>query len=250
MRIGVFDSGIGGLTVLKEIIEKYPNNEYIYYGDTLNLPYGEKTKQELLIISNKIIDFLAKEKVDIIVIACGTISANVYELLKDNKYEIPIYDIITPTINYIIKNNITNVGIIATTMTIRSNVFSKNLDSKNVNNYSVDCPMFVNIIENKLNNDIKEKYVKDYLSYFNDKNIQALVLGCTHYPLLISNIKNYLGENVEYIDMGKAIANILNITNVSKYKLNLYFSKITDNLLINIETIINKYDYNIENKIL
>ena len=82
MKIGVFDSGIGGLTVLKEIIDKYPNCEYIYYGDTLHLPYGEKTKKELLNLVSKIIEFFITQKVDLVVIACGTVSSTIYEELS------------------------------------------------------------------------------------------------------------------------------------------------------------------------
>ena len=84
MRIGVFDSGLGGLTVLKSLSSKYPNNEYIYFGDTLNMPYGNKTREKLYELSSKIVEFLIKQKVDLIVIACGTISSNNYQELKKN----------------------------------------------------------------------------------------------------------------------------------------------------------------------
>ncbi len=100
MRIGVFDSGVGGLTVLNTLVRKYPNNEYIYYGDTKNMPYGTKSLKELEEFSDKIIKFLLSKNVDIIVIACGTVSSNLYAQLKE-KYDIPIFDIITPTINYL-----------------------------------------------------------------------------------------------------------------------------------------------------
>ena len=100
MRIGVFDSGIGGINVLKELIKKYPNNEYIFYGGTLNLPYGSKTIDELKLLASNIIDFLMSKDVDMIIIACGTISSNCYDYLC-NKYDIPIYDIVYPTIRYI-----------------------------------------------------------------------------------------------------------------------------------------------------
>ena len=100
MRVGVFDSGIGGLTVLKKIYKHYPNNEYIYFGDTLNLPYGNKTKEELNNLSSLEIEFLLSKKVDMIIIACGTVSSNCIDYLK-NKYNIPIYDIISPTISYL-----------------------------------------------------------------------------------------------------------------------------------------------------
>ena len=104
MRIGIFDSGIGGLTVLKELVGKYPHNEYIYIGDTLNVPYGDKSMEDLIKFSSKIIDYFIAKNTDIIVIACGTVSSNILEeLLKI--YSIPIIDIISPTIEYIKKNN-------------------------------------------------------------------------------------------------------------------------------------------------
>ena len=99
MKIGIFDSGIGGLTVLKKIIKKHPNCEYIYYGDIANMPFGDKNVDELKVISNRIIEFLMSKDVDIIVIACGTISSNLSDYLK-RKYSIPIYDVISVTINY------------------------------------------------------------------------------------------------------------------------------------------------------
>ena len=102
MRVGVFDSGIGGLTILKSLLENHPNNEYIYFGDTLNIPYGEKTNDQLKDLSDKIIRFLISKKVDMIVIACGTISSSIYDEIK-NKYDVPIYDIINPITNQLKK---------------------------------------------------------------------------------------------------------------------------------------------------
>ena len=108
MKIGIFDSGIGGLTVLAELIKKYPNNKYYYFGDNINAPYGTKSKEELLKLSNKIINFLNKKDVDLIIVACGTISSNVFDKLpKDTK----IYDVISPTIDYINNSNYENIKI-------------------------------------------------------------------------------------------------------------------------------------------
>ena len=104
MKIGVFDSGIGGLTILKALTEVSPNNEYIYFGDTLNLPYGEKRVDELKQLSNKIIEFLISHEVDAIVIACGTLSSTIYDSVK-SKYDVKIYDIINPIIKSIQKTN-------------------------------------------------------------------------------------------------------------------------------------------------
>ena len=104
MKIGMFDSGLGGLTVLKEFVKKYPNNIYIYYGDTKNIPYGDKTKQELIKLIREIITFFEKEKVDMIIIACGTISSMCLNEIRQMT-NILIYDVISPTIEYLQKTN-------------------------------------------------------------------------------------------------------------------------------------------------
>jgi len=140
MKVGVFDSGIGGLTVLERLIKNYPNNEYVYFGDTLNLPYGNKSLDELRSYADKIINFLINAKVDIIVIACGTISSNLYNEIKE-KYSIPIIDVLTPTFKFIIDNNLEGVGVFATQMTINSGAFDK------VSNRTIACPLFVPLIE-------------------------------------------------------------------------------------------------------
>ena len=143
MKIGVFDSGIGGLTVLKKLIDKYPNNEYIYFGDIKNNPYGNKSIEKLEELSSNIIDFLISKKVDMIVIACGTVSSNVGSLLK-NKYNIEIIDIISPVVEYINNSYYIKIGVIATQATVNSNAFN-NID-KDVK--LVACKQFVPIIEN------------------------------------------------------------------------------------------------------
>lgn len=228
MRIGVFDSGIGGINVLSCLIEKYPNNEYIYFGDTINLPYGDKSKKELFQLAGSAIDFLLFKKVDIIIIACGTISSNCYQKLK-KKYEIPIYDIISPTIKYLENIKYDNIGVIGTKRTIESKVFA----IKNKNVLMLATPSFVPIIEN---NEIflKQKEIIKELDVF--KNSDVLVLGCTHYPVLDKLIENSL--HIKTIDMGKILADNLQISNNGKYTCELYFSQISVNLVQNIETIL------------
>ena len=236
MRIGLFDSGLGGLNVLNEFLKKYPNNEYIYYGDTLNLPYGNKSKDELLNISKTIISFFEEKKVDIIIIACGTMSSNCFNEIKEMT-KIPVIDIITPTIKYLEKKEFNKVLIFGTIKTIESKIFSKNL--KNV--IEISTPEFVPMIEsNNINETIIKKYLKDY------QNIDALVLGCTHYPLLIPYFKKYLNNKIEFINMGKILLDTLSLSNNSKYSLSLYFTKIDDLLINNINKIISN-DYNIIN---
>lgn len=219
MRVGVFDSGIGGLTVLKKLKEKYPLNDYIYVGDNLNVPYGTKSKQELLKLSIDIIEFLINKKVDVIVIACGTVSSNVYLELKE-KYKIKIIDIISPTIEYLKKSNYKNILVFATQATINSHIFKNNLD----NVIEEACVEFVPLIENGYVESIDMKNaIKKHI-----KESDIIVLGCTHYPLIRHLI------NKETIDMAD---NIILDSNNGNGKTEYYFSKIDDKLIKNVKMI-------------
>lgn len=237
MRIGIFDSGVGGINVLSCLLEKYPNNEYIFYGDTKNIPYGDKTKDELLKLASHIIDFLLAKKVDIIIIACGTVSSTCYNELK-NRYSVPIYDIISPTIDYLKKSNLKNIGVIGTKRTIESKIF--NLKEKNM--ILKSTPLFVPIIENNQiseNKNIIIEQLKDF------KFCDTLVLGCTHYPLLNDIIINEL--HIPTIDMGKCLAEKINLSNNSNQMIKLYFSKLSNNVIETVNRII-KVNYEIIKK--
>lgn len=240
MRVGVFDSGIGGLTVLKNLYEHYPNNEYIYYGDTLNLPYGTKTKEELNKLASNDIDFLLTKKVDLIIIACGTVSSNCIDYLQ-NKYQIPIYDIINPTIKYLNNSNYSNIGIIATNATINSHIF-KNKINKNV--YEIKTPDFVPIIENNKIDQISET-IDFYLKDYKDK-IELLVLGCTHYPIIKDDINKYLENKVELLDM--SIPLLSKIKEGNQSNLTIYYSKLNETIISNTKKILNINNINIQEK--
>ena len=221
MKVGVFDSGIGGLTVLKKLIEKYPLNDYIYYGDTINIPYGDKDIDTLYILSSKIVEFFLKEKVDLIVIACGTVSSNCYFRLKTN-YNIDIIDIISPTIKYINDNNYNDIGVIATTRTINSHVFKNNLD---ILVYEEACSEFVELIESDRCDLI------DVNKHLDKINSNTIVLGCTHFPL----IKDKINKNC--IDMAD---NILLESNEGNGKVIIYFSNVTDRIINNTYKILDR----------
>lgn len=233
MRIGVFDSGIGGINVLASLIKKYPHNEYIYFGDTKNLPYGDKDKDELLQLACSAIDFLLTKNVDIIIVACGTISCVCYSDLR-KKYDVPIYDVITPTINYLKESSYHQIGVIGTTNTIKSGIF--NIPGKNV--FLQATPNLVPIIEN---NQIfaKEKEIEDSIAFFKDKDV--LVLGCTHYPLIKPICEKM---NIKTLDMGEILSETLNLSDNGKYLCELYFSLISVNLITNINNIL-KSEYQI-----
>ncbi len=233
MKIGIFDSGIGGINVLSSLIKKYPNNEYIFLGDTKNLPYGNKTKEELIKLASNCIDFLISKNVDIIIIACGTISSTCFTELQ-KKYSIPLYDIISPTIKYLKNISYNNIGVIATKKTIESNIF--NIKNKNI--LMKSTPSFVPIIENNRVYEEQKNIVNELMCF---RKFDLLVLGCTHYPCLKELIEKEL--NIKTLNMGECLVNDLELPNNKKSSIKLYFSEINDNLIDNINKIINeKYE--------
>lgn len=235
MRIGVFDSGVGGLTVLNYLINKYPNNEYIYFGDTKNNPYGNKSVEQLEVLSSNIINFLISKKVELIVIACGTVSSNVATILR-NKYNIRIVDIISPVINYINNSKYNKIGVIATEATVNSKVFNKiTKDTK-----SVACKEFVPLIENN-NYEELDKYIDIYLNDLMDRDL--IVLGCTHYPIIKDKIKKYLGSNIKLLDMSECLPQI---NSTGNKKIELHFSILNNSIKNNIEKILDTKDYSVK----
>ena len=230
MRIGVFDSGIGGINVLSCLRKKYPFNDYIYFGDTKNLPYGDKKKEELIKLSTEAINFLLTKNVELIIIACGTVSSNCYKELV-NKFNIPIYDIISPTIEYLKNCHDNKIGVIGTKRTIESNVFA--IPEKNI--LMKATPGFVPIIENNEIELRKDEIINELLDF---KDCDFLVLGCTHYPLLKDLIP------IKTLDMGEVLASKLDIENQGNGLCELYFSQIGVNLIQNINKILGN-DYQI-----
>lgn len=235
MRVGIFDSGIGGLTVLKELIAKYPHNQYFYFGDNTHMPYGSKSKEELKKLSQNNIEFLLSKNVDIIIIACGTVSANLGSYLK-RKYQIPIYDVISPTIKFLNNSDFNKIGLLATEMTIKSKVFDK--VKKEL--FSVACHLLVPLIEANEDATMElQKYLKKL-----PKDIDALVLGCTHYPILVDEIKSKI-TTIDIINMGQVLCEDVNIISGKETKIRLYFGKVNHQLIENIDRIIKK-DYQLE----
>lgn len=238
MKIGVFDSGIGGLTVLKSLISKYKAH-YIYFGDTLNIPYGEKSKDELLMLTEKIIRFFEKEKVDLIIVACGTVSSNIYDELS-KKTNIKMINIVYNIIDLIKKDNPSNIAVLATKKTIDSHIFKNNIN----NIIEISCPKIVPYIEKNIGN--INDILKEYLSYIKEKHINNIVLGCTHYPLIKEDIQKYLDYKVNFYDMGKILLKNIKESNL---KIEMYFSYLDENLIKNINSII-KEDKSINKLIL
>mgnify|MGYP005781708559 CR=1 FL=1 len=204
--IGIFDSGVGGVTVLKELQKKLPNENYIYIGDTASFPYGSKSKQKIIELSKKRIENLIDMNVKLIVIACGTATSQALEEMK-KIFNIPIIGIIKPTINYIKKENIKRIGVIATAGTIRSkgwqNQIEKDID--NVFIKSKACPLLAPLAEEGwTENKIAKLTIHEYLKEM--KDIDALILGCTHYPLFKNIIEEEIGKDIKTINTGEMVA--------------------------------------------
>ena len=192
---------------------------------TLNIPYGEKTNDQLKDLSDKIIRFLISKKVDMIVIACGTISSSIYDEIK-NKYDVPIYDIINPITNQLKKLKIKKALLIATDKTIESKKFEEKLKSANMELYTQACPKFVPIIEHK-SKDLLEIELGEYLYQYKNLDIEVVIPGCTHYPIISGEIADYL--NVDILDIGLIVAKSLDIE-YSINDLKVYFSAVDDDL--------------------
>ena len=210
--VGVFDSGVGGLTVAREIMRQLPEESMIYFGDTARVPYGTKSKETILRYSRQIVNFLLSKGVKAIVIACNTASAlALAELQKD--YIIPIIGMVQPgavAAMHATKNK--NIGIIGTNATIKSGQYGmclRKLDPS-VTVVTKACPLFVPLVEEGLIEDrITEDMVSRYLGEFRQYDIDSLILGCTHYPLLINPIQRFMGDQVTLVNPAFEVAKSL-----------------------------------------
>lgn len=208
--IGMFDSGVGGLTVLKEVIKQSPQEEIIYLGDTKRFPYGSKSKDTIIELTKKGIDFLINKNVKAVIIACGTATSQALEALQP-LYTIPLIGIIEATVQYIKeKTAIQTVGVIATAGTIRSQGWQQHLE-KQVPRLTIQnqaCPLLAPMAEEGwIDNEIAKLTVHEYIKDF--KNIDALILGCTHYPLFKPLLEQELGKQVEIIHTGEIVSKAL-----------------------------------------
>ena len=209
--IGIFDSGVGGLTVLAEIRKNLPYENIIYLGDTKNFPYGNKTKEQIIEFSIKNVEILIKQGVKVIVIACGTATSQSIEELQ-SKFEIPIIGIIEPTVQYIQSQNYQEIGIIATQGTIRSGAWEQKIKEviSEIKVTNKACPMLAEIAEEgKAQSEQGRKVIKEYMEPFKEKNIDKIILGCTHYPIYEKIIREELGYEVELINTGVTVSKYL-----------------------------------------
>ena len=213
--IGFFDSGLGGLTCTPHLMDALPNERIIYFGDTARTPYGSKAVTTIKNFAFEISDFLLKNNVKMIVIACNTISSTCLEDLRNRHPEIPILGIISPASHTVARecDETNHVGIIGTKVTIKSDAYKKKILSYNpkIDIYETACPVFVPLIEEGIiENKIMDLSIKYYLDHFLDYNeIDTLVLGCTHYPLVRKNIEK-IYPNIKIIDPSKEMFQSIN----------------------------------------
>ena len=210
--IGVFDSGIGGLTVVKRIDQFLPNENIIYFGDTARVPYGSKSNQTVIEYSKQDAKFLLNKNVKMIIVACNTASSVALDELRET-FEIPIIGMIEPGAKSAIENTKSGkIGVIGTYATINNKAYSKELlklDSK-LEVYEKACPLFVPLAEEGMINHPATKLIaEEYLLELREHDIDTLILGCTHYPILAEVIQEVVGDNVRLIDSGTAASSIV-----------------------------------------
>lgn len=207
--IGVFDSGVGGLTVVKELIRQLPHEDIVYFGDTARVPYGIKSKETVIRFSIENILFLLKHDVKLICVACNTVSSFALPEIK-NHFKVPIVGVISPGAReavYASRNK--RIGVIGTKGTIKSRAYEdeiKHLDPK-VKVTAVACPLFVPFVEEGwVNGEVVLNVVKHYLLPLKEARVDTVILGCTHYPLLKPVIQGVMGKDVVLIDSAKQVA--------------------------------------------
>jgi glutamate racemase len=211
--IGIFDSGVGGLTVAKEIKRLLPHENLIYFGDTKHLPYGDKSREAIVGYATRITNFLLEKNCKTIVIACNSATANaLQEVLELVENRVPVVDVINPVAEKVAYEIHNNVGVIATKATVNSKLYKKSIQKHNkfIKVDELATPLLVPAIEEGFkNHPITHAIICNYLGNHKLKNIETLILGCTHYPLVIDEIKQYYGSRVRVIDSPNIVANQL-----------------------------------------
>ena len=201
--IGVFDSGVGGLTVAREIMRQIPNERIVYFGDTARVPYGSKSKDNIIKFSRQIIRFLQTENVKAIVIACNTASALALDEMQQ-EFDLPILGVVKPGAKVAVETTVNKrIGLIGTEANIRSGVYTryiKSLDDE-AKVFEKACPLFVPLVEEGwLHDDITLQVASRYLEELKEKDIDTLIMGCTHYPLIRSTIRKVMGDIVNLVN--------------------------------------------------
>jgi len=207
--IGIFDSGIGGLTVLKEIVRSFPHEDIVYFGDTARVPYGNKSAQTIVKFSSENVKFLLKFGVKLIIVACNTSSSLALATLR-RRFNVPFLGVISPAVKQAVQISSTGrIGIIGTRATVSSSCYQKEIKrlQKGYKSFVRACPLFVPLAEEGwIDEGITFKVAEKYLRPLLKKEIDTLILGCTHYPLLKGVIRKVAGSRIQFIDSAEEVA--------------------------------------------
>jgi len=209
LSIGLFDSGIGGLTVMKEVAHHLPHENLIYLGDTAHIPYGEKSKDAIIQYTIENIKFLLKQKIKLLILACHTASCHALPIIQ-KELSIPVFGVIDAGLQEILSiGPKSNIAILGTTSTIESGIYQSLIrkSDMDIKIYPIACPLFVPLIEEEpLNDNAILSAAQKYLKELKDKTVDAAFLACTHYPLIRSTLQNILGPKVTLIESSKNVA--------------------------------------------
>ncbi|MFZ0281730.1 MAG: glutamate racemase [Bacteroidales bacterium] len=214
--IGIFDSGVGGLTVAHAIKQILPGENLIYFGDTAHLPYGDKSAEAIKYYSKKITEFLLGYNAKVILVACNSASASAFDSLKQEFSDKTILiDVIDPVVDFLSGRNFRKIGVIGTKRTVSSGTYDQKLNKKSPKTtvISMATPLLVPMIEEGfIFDDISNAIIRTYLSNEVFSGIEALVLGCTHYPIIKNQISKFFNFNVEVVDSSRIVSLILRDT--------------------------------------
>lgn len=207
--IGLFDSGLGGLTVLRELHRTLPHQSYAYLGDNARFPYGTKSPETIVRYSRECAGFLMKREVGLIVVACNTASSTALSILEA-ELPVPVIGTVGPAVRDAVKvTRSGTIGVLGTNATVASKVYELAIREQDpsLTVISQACPLFVPLVEaGMLHGEIVDKIVELYLAPLKAQGVDTVILGCTHYPLLIKPIASFLGEEVSVVECSKAIA--------------------------------------------
>jgi len=206
--IGIFDSGIGGLTVVREILRHAPDAAFVYLGDTARTPYGNKSPDVIRRYALEDAAFLVSQGATSIVIACNSASATAVEAIRGAHPDLPVYDVITPAVQDALALAPESVAVIGTRATIGSGVYQKFLTERSgpPNVFAYACPLFVPLVEEGwLEGPIVDAVIASYLDASRVQGVDTMILGCTHYPLLKRSIQEYMGAGVRLVDSAESM---------------------------------------------
>ncbi|MGC9337132.1 MAG: glutamate racemase [Candidatus Cloacimonadia bacterium] len=210
MNIGIFDSGIGGLTVFGALRKRYPSAGIVYFGDMARVPYGSKSREAIIRYSQQNATFLVQQNIDLLIVACNTSSAWALDMLREN-FRLPIVDVIQPGTRKAVEvSRNKKIGVIGTEATIKSGAYEQAIHKIEPRSKVISCPtpLLVPLVEeNWISHQVTKKILIEYLTPLLEQQIDTLVLGCTHYPLLKDTIQQVVGNNVTLVDSAEAITN-------------------------------------------